>query len=91
MWEDTMINIPAGTRVSVCKGCGKYIYWVVTDTGKRMPVSIFCEGGEAPTATSPGCGQSHFADCPSADRFRGGSKAKKMAGALFRRPRLKLR
>lgn len=39
---------------SKCRGCEAEIYWGVTSTGKRMPVTII----------------SHFVDCPKAMEFR---------------------
>ena len=50
----------AGELISRCE-CGEYIYFVPTDAGKQMPVSIRHH-------------TSHFIDCPKRDRFRKGRK-----------------
>jgi hypothetical protein len=49
-------EIPEGTQPSKCRGCGAEVYWIITAAGKRMPADPD--------------GQSHFATCPEASRFR---------------------
>ena len=44
-----------------CKECGKKIFFLPTKAGKQMPVTLGLI--------------SHFADCPSADKFRRNSKS----------------
>lgn len=46
-----------GEGLDVCKSCGKEIFWVKTEAGKNMPVSMETK-------------ESHFADCPNADQHR---------------------
>jgi len=49
-------DIPEDAQPSKCRGCGETVYWIITRNGKRMPVD--------PDGTS------HFATCPSAERYR---------------------
>lgn len=76
--------IPSGTPAAKCRGlnCGRTIYHVLHPTTRRPhPVSVNPEKDPAcvaPTATTPGLGISHFADCPDAAQFR---KPKPKAGA----------
>jgi len=49
-------RIPRDADKSSCRGCGATIYWIITESGKRMPVDPD--------------GHSHFASCPEASRFR---------------------
>jgi hypothetical protein len=83
----TLYVIPAGTRVAFCRGpdCGARIWFVRTDNGRVVPVSIDCEGGKAPSESKDlgqldmlsgkdapvydGAGCSHFLQCPNADDF----------------------
>jgi hypothetical protein len=66
-------DVPANAQASQCRGCGKYIYWVITDAGKRMPVDTASEhGGADPDGYDKGKGVSHFATCPAASQFRRG-------------------
>ncbi len=62
--------IPAGTREARCRSCDQVVYWIVTAHDRRMPVSVEFDGAFAPTATEPGSGISHFADCPHANQHR---------------------
>jgi hypothetical protein len=48
--------IPPGAKSSACRGCGAFVYWIRTLTGKQMPVD--------PDGTS------HFATCPKAAEFK---------------------
>jgi hypothetical protein len=48
--------IPAGEPIRSCRSCGASIYWILTASGKRMPVD--------PDGTS------HFATCPNAAHHR---------------------
>ncbi len=43
-------------QAGTCRGCGDPIYWVITKNGKKSPLDAD--------------GESHFATCPKADRFR---------------------
>ncbi len=54
--KEVLFEIPAGTTPSACRGCGADVYWIITKTGKRMPVN--------------GDGTSHFSSCPMAGAFR---------------------
>lgn len=80
----THFPIPSGTPAAKCRGphCGRAIYHVLhPNTRRPHPVSVNAEIDAAciePTATSPGLGISHFADCPDAASFR---KPKPKAGA----------
>lgn len=75
----TFFPVPFGTRADECKGCKATIYWIVTEAGKRMPVSCDVEGGVRPHRVgdhfgSPervnGLGVSHFVNCPMANAYR---------------------
>jgi hypothetical protein len=48
--------IPPGAKSSACRGCGAFVYWIRTLTGKTMPVD--------PDGTS------HFATCSKAAEFK---------------------
>lgn len=63
-------DVPMGTPPRRCDGCSATIFWVVTATGKRMPVDCNQPEGRAPTDASSGTGISHFATCPNAASFR---------------------
>ncbi len=63
-------EIPAGTKVSVCRGCQEQAYWISTTTGNRMLVDLTEAGSVAPTKAEHGKGISHFARCPKSDQFR---------------------
>lgn len=79
-----LFPVPAGTRPSTCRSCGREVFWIVTAAGRRMPVDCTVEGGERPTRkgfTDPsdapgeltpkdGAGASHFATCPQAEQWR---------------------
>lgn len=66
-----LFDVPAGARVTQCKGCGKYVYYITTRAGKPMPVDTSVSvGGTEPTDTTAGRGISHFANCPKATLFR---------------------
>lgn len=65
-------DVAADTPARTCDHCPATIYFVRTTTGKRMPVRCDVPEGKAPTATEPGRGLSHFADCPGANRARRG-------------------
>jgi hypothetical protein len=56
MAKELKWEIPLGSVPQACRGCGARIYWLVMDSGARMPVD--------PDGTS------HFATCPQANRFR---------------------
>ena len=63
-------DVPAGTRPVTCKSCPFTVYFIVTASGKRMPVDTSVEGGRTPTPTSAGVGVSHFVTCAQADQHR---------------------
>jgi hypothetical protein len=50
--------IPPGTPMATCSSCRDGIRWIVTQSGKRMPVNLD--------------GTSHFTSCPCADQHRKG-------------------
>jgi hypothetical protein len=59
-----------------CKSCGAAILWVVTASGKRMPLDanaerrFVIEPEEPPLALSRETYSSHFATCPNAAQHR---------------------
>ena len=55
-----LFEIPARAEIVRCRACGAKITFILTEKGKRMPVTI--EG--------PSAGQSHFATCSDPKRFR---------------------
>lgn len=63
-------RIPAGTPSTTCDRCPATIYFIRTDSGKRMPVRADLLEGKHPAAGHDGRGISHFADCPAAAHFR---------------------
>lgn len=60
-------DIPEGARIQSCMGCGGPIVWIVTKNGKRMPVEPLDKSVNGNKVTR---GESHFAHCPHAARFR---------------------
>ena len=71
--------------MSVCKGCGAEVQWIITPNGKRVPLEpkktlIWTQVRSKPTSlcTSPpplvwklvSGYESHFAHCPQAKEFR---------------------
>lgn len=65
-------DVPIATPARTCGHCPATIYFVPTTGGKKMPVRCDVPEGKAPTASEPGRGLSHFADCPGANRARKG-------------------
>lgn len=69
-------DVPAGTQASECRSCKATVYWIVTPSGKRMPVDCEVDGGYSPFKGVPGDGEqdgsgvSHFATCPQAAQWR---------------------
>lgn len=70
-------TVPAGTERAECRSCHAPVYWIVTDSGKRMPVDCEVEGATRPFKGVPGDGGeregkgiSHFATCPNAAQHR---------------------
>lgn len=64
-------KIDPGYVVSRCRSCGADVVWTVTATGKHMPLSLktkeaIIEDGKVVAYTM----ETHFADCPNADRHR---------------------
>ena len=67
-----LFTIPEGSKVTECRNCKAPIVWVTvgaTDKkpGKLMPVSI---RGATKNVLGEFEGESHFAACPDADRWR---------------------
>lgn len=60
-------EIPPDAERGRCRGCGAAIAWIVTDKGRRMPVNL---EEWRPTDGTSVRGESHFATCPDAKRFR---------------------
>lgn len=63
------IAIEPGAHSKLCKfGCGTLIYFSEKHkrTGNRMPVDLVHVSAIAPTATTFGQGEPHFAHCPKA-------------------------
>lgn len=54
--QKIVFEIPPGTPPAKCRGCAQTVFWVMTEAGKKMPVDAD--------------GQSHFATCPQAQKFR---------------------
>ena len=54
--KEIVYEIPPGTPVVACKGCGAAIQFVETANGKQMPVNHD--------------GTPHWSTCPQAKRFR---------------------
>jgi hypothetical protein len=57
-------------KTLVCRGCGVYIEWVKTKSGKNMPVdpelvTIITKEGEVVRGYIP-----HWSTCPEANKFR---------------------
>lgn len=51
---------------SACRSCRADITWVVTSSGKKMPVDGHVQANEY----EPGAHISHWSTCPDADKFR---------------------
>lgn len=65
-WRDRVAKLllaVTGTLPRPCRGCGRLIWFVVLQSGKRAPYT-----DEA---------LNHFADCPEANQFRGGTHGEK--------------
>lgn len=65
-----LFPIPAATPPSACRSCKAEIYWIITERGGRMPVSIGGPSCVPPEENEDGLGISHFVDCPDADQHR---------------------
>jgi hypothetical protein len=67
-----LFAVPKGTPPAVCKApsCRKAIYWILTGSGKRMPIDVNVPDGKPPTKMLPGQGVPHWATCPEAQSFR---------------------
>jgi hypothetical protein len=71
MREPLFFTVPAGTKAAPCRGCSRFVYWIITEKNKKpMPVDVDVDGGLPPSATESGRGLSHYATCPAAARFR---------------------
>jgi hypothetical protein len=53
----TTFPIPPSAPKKACRSCGADVVWITTTLGRKMPVD-------------PGTGESHFATCPQADKWR---------------------
>lgn len=63
---------PSAPRVK-CRSCGHPIVWIVTGSGRRMPVDAVRALNrrlDDDTELPPGRGESHFATCPHANDWR---------------------
>ena len=69
-------DVPSSTPASECRSCKAEVYWIVTASGKRMPIECAVDGGLSPWKGVPGDGDmagrgiSHFATCPQAGTWR---------------------
>lgn len=65
------LTVPKGTPAKQCRGvtCHATLYWITSETGARVPVDCFVEGGHEPTEHEDGQGVSHFTTCPDANQF----------------------
>ena len=69
-------DVPAGTAPAECRSCHAEVFWIVTKSGKRMPIDCSVVGGREPWKGVPGDGEldgrgiSHFAACPQANSWR---------------------
>jgi hypothetical protein len=55
-----------------CKGCGRPIYWVTTQAGRRTCLDRYVDHGSDPTGkwVLVSSDDVHWASCPSRDLFR---------------------
>lgn len=58
--------------MSACRSCGAPITWMITNTGKTMPVDGLIQGqpAEPNMKFDPKVHVSHFATCPNAAKHR---------------------
>lgn len=70
-------------ELTLCRGCGKRIFWGVTDDGKKVPLDPtpptyylgdLISGGTFKIMRSDTCYVSHFATCSHANEFSGSRK-----------------
>lgn len=68
-WKNLQV-VPVGCDASKCRHCETMIFWIVTDSGAKMPVD--CDAGDGTyrpkdgfgaVAGTPGRGVPHFATC----------------------------
>lgn len=64
-----LFTVPYGTPTKQCS-CGVRLYMIATEKGNRMPIRCDVPDGCEPTATAPGLGAAHWADCPNATNYR---------------------
>lgn len=50
-------DVPPDADRGTCRSCGRPVAWIITAKGKKMPVDL-------------GSGESHFATCPEAAKWR---------------------
>lgn len=58
-----------------CRACGAAIEWWITPAGKKMPMTVLRASDRSSSIKeimkdSGDLRQSHFVDCPEADKFR---------------------
>src|SRR5690554_2667282 len=81
--------VPKDTTPEPCRWCGKFVYWITTVRGKRMPVDTRVDGGLVPLPDRDGRGVSHFATCPFAPKHRRSRSARSQVATV--RPPLSTR
>ncbi len=71
--NDRVWQVPVGmtpTNTGTCRGCGQTVLWVITASGKKMPLNNVTPS-------------SHFANCPNADSFRKGGNQPPMFDGIL--------
>lgn len=63
-------RIPSGTMPKTCQGCGKPVYQVMTEQGRKLVSASFDHETRKPTLARHGVGVEHEVwDCPDAKRY----------------------
>ena len=65
-----LFTVPAGTPAATCRSCRKQVWWITTQTGRRLPIDCRTEHGILPRDTHDGRGVAHSATCPDAKTWR---------------------
>lgn len=73
MGDPKRFPIPPSAGARQCRSCKAPIYWVLTVSGRRMPVNPD--------------GVSHFSTCPNANEHRGKGASDPMAISRVKGPR----
>jgi hypothetical protein len=57
--------------VRPCKGCGRPIYWVTTQAGKRTPLDRYVDHGSDPSGryVLVESDETHWSSCPAREQF----------------------